>query len=200
MNCRKVSHLLSAYMDGELPGIESLQIREHLSRCADCKMEYEDLLGMKRLVGRLRVQTPRADLAASILRNIRIDEEIRSERGPYHWLQRLSDTLRTTIVSPQTLGIGVGLAAIAVLFVVQTSPYTPNGVQSDGKWDHSLPPAAEFMSGVNTSAMNRFIPPVRSTNWSVTQPGDLSSGASLQGFLTPPTPASGLESVVWHPH
>ena len=47
MNCRKVSHLLSAYMDGELAGVENLQIRQHLSNCDDCNDEYEELLGTK---------------------------------------------------------------------------------------------------------------------------------------------------------
>ena len=44
MNCNKVSNLLSAYMDGELLGFEHRLIHQHISRCAECSAEYEELL------------------------------------------------------------------------------------------------------------------------------------------------------------
>ena len=41
MNCRCVQSKLSAYCDGELRGVESLQVRDHLSRCEVCLAELE---------------------------------------------------------------------------------------------------------------------------------------------------------------
>lgn len=43
MNCRCVQSKLSAYCDGELRGTESLQVRDHLSRCEVCMAELEAL-------------------------------------------------------------------------------------------------------------------------------------------------------------
>ena len=43
MNCRCVQSKLSAYCDGELRGVESLQVRDHLSRCEVCMAELEVL-------------------------------------------------------------------------------------------------------------------------------------------------------------
>ncbi len=43
MNCRCVQSKLSAYCDGELRGVESLQVRDHLSRCEVCMAELEAL-------------------------------------------------------------------------------------------------------------------------------------------------------------
>ena len=43
MNCRCVQSKLSAYCDGELRGVESLQVRDHLSRCEVCLAELEAL-------------------------------------------------------------------------------------------------------------------------------------------------------------
>jgi len=43
MNCRCVQSKLSAYCDGELRGVESLQVRDHLRSCEVCMAELEAL-------------------------------------------------------------------------------------------------------------------------------------------------------------
>lgn len=58
MNCRRVSNLLSAYLDAELAGAEMLDIRDHLSRCPFCAREYEGLRQTKRLLGALALRMP----------------------------------------------------------------------------------------------------------------------------------------------
>src|SRR5258706_11792854 len=73
VNCRKTASLLSAYMDGELPGVEQLQIREHLKQCSSCNEEYESLLYTKRVLARLSVASPRNCLENRILN--RLSEE-----------------------------------------------------------------------------------------------------------------------------
>src|SRR5258706_13132934 len=67
VNCRKTASLLSAYMDGELPGVEQLQIREHLKQCSSCNEEYESLLYTKRVLARLSLAAPRNFLEDRIL-------------------------------------------------------------------------------------------------------------------------------------
>jgi hypothetical protein len=61
VNCRKVCNLISAYIDEELPGVEALQIRQHLSNCPECHAEYEDILQTKRLIASLVIKSPLQD-------------------------------------------------------------------------------------------------------------------------------------------
>jgi hypothetical protein len=62
LNCRKVSSLLSAYMDEELVGSEAQKIRSHMELCSLCRAEYQSLRETKRLLNSLALQTPRAEL------------------------------------------------------------------------------------------------------------------------------------------
>lgn len=70
VNCRKVSNLLSAYMDCELPGVEQLMIRDHLKACESCCDEYESLLFTKRLLCGLRMKEPAESLESRIRRSV----------------------------------------------------------------------------------------------------------------------------------
>jgi len=72
MNCRRVSSLISAYIDGELTGIEMLEIRRHLESCRSCTLQYESLRLTKQLLSRLAYAEPRAGLADRICK--RLDE------------------------------------------------------------------------------------------------------------------------------
>lgn len=51
MNCKRVESQLSAFLDGELPGSEMLDIRRHLGRCSACAAEVESLRMLKSLLG-----------------------------------------------------------------------------------------------------------------------------------------------------
>lgn len=66
MNCRRVSNLISAYMDGELTGVEMLEIRRHLDDCGQCALQYESLRYTKQLLSKLRYAEPRAGLVSTI--------------------------------------------------------------------------------------------------------------------------------------
>lgn len=66
MNCRQVSALISAYMDGELAGVEMLAIKRHLSLCQACNEEYESIRSVKRMMSRLSYVAPKQDLAVVI--------------------------------------------------------------------------------------------------------------------------------------
>jgi len=53
MNCRRVISLLSAYIDGEMNGIDMLAVREHISQCKTCREDYESLRATKQLLSRM---------------------------------------------------------------------------------------------------------------------------------------------------
>ena len=80
MNCHRVGNLLSAYIDGELTGVEMIEIRRHLDGCPGCQNELDDLRAVKRLVGRLHIAQPVADLPGRIYAGL-------DNVQPYSWLR-----------------------------------------------------------------------------------------------------------------
>ncbi len=154
MNCRKVNHLLSAYMDGELPGIESLQIRDHLNSCQACCDDYNELLHMKRLLGRLKVQTPVHDLPVAIFQTIRVDSELASHRTVAARTQELANGLRAAVGPPRVVAIAICAAGLVVFTFASRNS---DKVHSIGSWDHSTPPASEFTAGIRYPDPQRFV-------------------------------------------
>ncbi len=66
MNCRRISSLISAYIDGELTGEEMLEIRRHLHDCGSCQEQYESLRDTKQAIAHLAYAEPRSGLAERI--------------------------------------------------------------------------------------------------------------------------------------
>lgn len=58
MNCQWTHARLSAYVDGELGGAETLRLREHLRSCPGCAREVEDLRSIKAMLGTLSEPEP----------------------------------------------------------------------------------------------------------------------------------------------
>ena len=77
MNCCKVQSLLSAYIDRELTGRESLAIRDHVACCQPCCSEYESILRVKQLAGRLSTVEPKDELLAQIQAAVSVAEQQR---------------------------------------------------------------------------------------------------------------------------
>lgn len=120
MNCRKVSHLLSAYIDGELPGVEHRLIHEHLTRCGECAEEYAGLLEMKRMLGRLRVQEPGVQLPARILQQVDAEYARHSQNGLHTWLRRFSTLLHQPVPAPYGAALGAGALVLGMLVTTHT--------------------------------------------------------------------------------
>jgi hypothetical protein len=55
--CRRLGHLLSAFCDGELLGLERRQVVEHLAECPDCRRIQDKLASISELLATL-VPTP----------------------------------------------------------------------------------------------------------------------------------------------
>lgn len=122
MNCHKVQSLVSAYVDGELSGHEMLAIRQHLADCRECTAEYESLLSLKRMYGRLQPKYPRADLATKIC------SELDRLYQPTHerWVGLLKRYLHP--FPARVRFAAAGLAILAALLMMRISapmsPYT----------------------------------------------------------------------------
>ncbi len=53
MNCKHIQSVLSAYIDGELPGDEMLAVRSHIHDCSVCSNELESCRKLKMLLSSL---------------------------------------------------------------------------------------------------------------------------------------------------
>jgi hypothetical protein len=170
VNCRKVTHLLSAYMDGELPGVEHRQIHEHLARCADCNADYQDLLQMKRLLGRMRMHTAYNDMPTQILHKIHSEDGNGFSTRTPSWIDIILLMMRRKLTSPQTLSFGLGVAAVAALYISQlnvSSSHTNDFAYV--KWQESPLTVHEFMNGIHYADSERFITrPIRASYPAVT--------------------------------
>lgn len=118
MNCQKVSHLLSAFMDSELPGYEHRQVLVHLRDCSSCRCSYEGLLQLKRLLSNLRTKEPGQRLVNNILAQL----EDQRDRDSFGWLRRSFLSFQRMTLSPSTaLSVGIGVSLIAFFSFTQTS-------------------------------------------------------------------------------
>lgn len=72
MNCGQIDRLISAYIDGELAGVEMLAVKRHISNCPRCADEFESIRNVKRMMSGMAYVTPQRDLTSLIC--TRIDE------------------------------------------------------------------------------------------------------------------------------
>ncbi len=79
MLCSRVQNQLSAYSDGELTGVEMLEIRQHLDACDTCRQEHEQLVRVKRLFSALADAQPPRQFDPDILD--------RAPRPRYSWFR-----------------------------------------------------------------------------------------------------------------
>lgn len=133
MNCRKIVNLMSAYVDGELTGAEMLEIRRHLSDCAECAEEHESLLLTKRALCRLRTVAPREHFAASLMSNLEI-----VEIPPY---QRVINTIarfahrKLSPVAAALAASGVALVIMSAGGIDNVQPVTNNEVVASAPFE-----------------------------------------------------------------
>lgn len=60
-NCHRMKSLLSAYIDREMTGEEAYLMREHISLCESCALEYEELRRVKQILAELPEVEPSDD-------------------------------------------------------------------------------------------------------------------------------------------
>lgn len=81
MNCKSVQAYLSAYLDGELCGHESIAVRDHLSRCDECRVEEHQLRALKHLLQGLPTYQPAPGFEDRLVANVRTSEGRRRQFG-----------------------------------------------------------------------------------------------------------------------
>jgi predicted anti-sigma-YlaC factor YlaD len=78
MNCKSVQTYLSAYLDGELGGQESLRVREHLGGCVECRDEEQHLRSLKHILRGLPTYAPSAEFESRLVAHVMARPQSRS--------------------------------------------------------------------------------------------------------------------------
>ena len=142
MNC-EVAHariVTAAY--GELPDDELHELERHVSGCAACQGEREQVLALKVLANALAVQEPEANLIARA--RLRLDEAL-DALPPRRWYERVGQQLRNGFA-------GLQAAPVAALLVLAVGAGA--GGVGGVRWAHahSLAPAPAVAAAVATQA------------------------------------------------
>jgi len=116
LNCRKANSLLSAYIDGELPGVEQMQVRTHIRDCRCCSDEHESLLLTKRMLSGVSMQAPRVCLEERILNRIGEENGAGSSWHNIHgWWSLLPEGQRSQVRVLSLFGVFCALAFFYVM-------------------------------------------------------------------------------------
>jgi len=117
LNCRKANSLLSAYIDGELAGVEQMQIRSHIRDCRCCSDEHESLLLTKRMLSGVSMQAPRVCLEERILNRIGEEKGAGSAWNNVHgWWSLLAESQRSQV---RTVSLFAVFCALALFYVTR---------------------------------------------------------------------------------
>lgn len=98
MSCDQ-SHLLSAYLDGELPAAQATAVADHVAGCPTCAAEVDEL----RALGRLMTKARRSDLGApsdDVMARLRVHVRDLVETADYGLLRiaRIFSGLAATVL------------------------------------------------------------------------------------------------------
>lgn len=127
MNCKQASPLLSAYLDGELDGRDSIAVRGHVTRCPICEHELEALRSLKRALGALPAAEPPAALESRVRAALAERQATPSARG--RTLPWVAATIAIVAIGCAALAMHHGLSDTPD--VVATSEAPPIDLNQD---------------------------------------------------------------------
>ncbi|MCL6507651.1 MAG: zf-HC2 domain-containing protein [Bryobacteraceae bacterium] len=128
MKCREVHNALSSLADNRLGGPERERVTDHLSRCPECRSEWEQLNRVRWMLRSLPVWAPPASLVYS-LRVLASRERARRVTGGGlpGWATLLGRRLRLwsdNILRPAALPVAGGVLSALLLFAVLAPVFT----------------------------------------------------------------------------
>ncbi len=128
MKCREVHNALSSLADNRLGGPERERVTDHLGRCPECRLEWEQLNRVRWMLRSLPVWAPPASLVYS-LRVLASRERARmmAGRGLQGWAARFGRRLRLwsdNLLRPAALPVAGGVLSALLLFAVLAPVFT----------------------------------------------------------------------------
>lgn len=90
MDCRKIELLISPYIDQQLTRAEADMVRMHLSACADCQQEFEEMARLSAVMQSLnQVVVPAPPgFSAAVMQRIREEDQVVPLTRQTGWLNR----------------------------------------------------------------------------------------------------------------
>lgn len=110
MNCELAHERIVTSAYGELADDKVHELQRHLSECADCRKEQEQLQAMKVLADVLPVLEPGPNLVARS--RLRLDEAL-DALPPMRWYERVMQRFQNSMASLQAAPMAAGLLLIA---------------------------------------------------------------------------------------
>ena len=127
MNCRRVSSLLSAYLDAELTGAEMLEVRAHLEACCTCRAEHESLQQTKHLLASLALRAPRPEFEALLRADLEraVSCPLALRWLPASWLLAWRDgAVALSLPRPRPL-LAAAALSLTTLFLATATVHSP---------------------------------------------------------------------------
>jgi hypothetical protein len=117
--CWYIERMISAYIDGELRGIETMRVRTHLRSCGICRSEYDAVLAAKRAVSGMPPHVPGTEFEARLLTVIAL-------RGGRPGARTLQLPIQRPRLAPALSLVMIGLAvALGLLGMGASEPGQP---------------------------------------------------------------------------
>jgi|YelNatPaOPRAMG01_1025707.scaffolds.fasta_scaffold06628_6 hypothetical protein len=115
VNCRRVCHLLDAYIDGEVNRFDRISIREHLKNCPDCQREYDSIMETKNIMSSLPVINPREDFEEDLISNLKLDQPAYASCSYlYKWAGYFEQPKMKLRLSIAAATVSVALAIVSI--------------------------------------------------------------------------------------
>jgi hypothetical protein len=161
MNCELAHERIVTSAYGELADDKVHELQRHLSECADCRKEQEQLQAMKVLADVLPVQEPGPNLVARS--RLRLDEAL-DALPPLRWYERLMQRFLNSMASLQAAPLAAGLLLVAGI-----------GAGSLGGYEFAQGRAAHAAANAPVVAANQTIQPTTAVLPNVTDVASVSS-------------------------
>lgn len=185
MNCRKINSLISAYMDGELTGVDQMLVREHLRVCSECQEEHESLQITKRMISSLGYKEPRADLEGKILEILALEKSPVTIRDRFlNWWTVLSMSQRRFA----EVGVLFAIASITTsIFYIHAN----NSSNNDNMQARSVNISASISQPDRRAPMKDYLYIHHPYAWDDAQPSISSASIAPAGIFNTVNSASG---------
>lgn len=145
MTCKCVSHKITGYLDGELPGHEMLAIRAHLHDCPACAAEAEALCSLKFQLANLPIAEAPADFEDRLLRAVRL------EAGPSLTKRQVAARWGLGLVAASAASFAVMWFGVLATHAPESNGYVADSAPSGGTYevsqDQAYATAADSLAG-----------------------------------------------------
>jgi Putative zinc-finger len=122
LQCPRAKRLFSSYLDGAVTGAEMLALQDHLSDCAECNGEYQELRRTQQLL--VSVGRAKAPEDLGLRLRVAISREAARTKRPYEGLLvRMENALRAHLV-PATAGFLSAVIIFGIAMVYFVAPST----------------------------------------------------------------------------